>query len=354
MSHKALIVGATGITGQNLANRLIAEGWTVYGLSRRGKGLPTGVISITADTLNKEQLGEALSDLQPTHLFFNSWSRQATEKENCKVNAAMISNVFDALPAPETLEHVSLVTGLKHYLGPFESYSKGTPPPTPFRETQPRLDNENFYYAQEDAVFEAAEKYGFKWTVHRPHTVIGFAIGNVMNMASTLAVYASICRETGRPFVFPGSSAQWNLLSDVTDARQLAAQILWASTTSEADNEAFNVVNGDVIRWKWLWPQIAQWFGIEAAEYPEEAHSLEAIMADDGDVWAAIANKYQLKEHDITQLVSAWHSDADLGRPIECITDMSKSRQRGFREFYYTPDSFFSVFERLRAERYIP
>ena len=42
------------------------------------------------------------------------------------------------------------------------------------------------------------------WTVHRPHTIIGHAIGNVMNMGSTLAVYASICRETGRPFLFPG------------------------------------------------------------------------------------------------------------------------------------------------------
>ena len=30
-------------------------------------------------------------------------------------------------------------------------------PPTPFRETQGRLDVPNFYYAQEDAVFEAAK-----------------------------------------------------------------------------------------------------------------------------------------------------------------------------------------------------
>lgn len=354
MSLRALVIGATGITGQNLANRLVAEGWTVYGLSRRGKGLPSGVLPVIADTLDKEQLTDALSQLRPTHLFFNTWSRQPTEKENCQVNAAMIRNVFEALPAPEQLEHVSLVTGLKHYLGPFESYANGAPPATPFRESQPRLDIENFYYAQEDAVFEAAETHGFKWTVHRPHTVIGFAIGNVMNMASTLAVYASICRETGRPFVFPGSPEQWNLLSDVTDARQLASQIVWAATTADANDEAFNVVNGDIIRWKWLWPLIAQWFGIEAADYSGEAHSLEDIMADDEATWRDMAAKYGLKEADLGRLASPWHSDADLGRPIECVTDMSKSRQRGFREFQYTPDSFFDVFERLRAERYIP
>ena len=35
--------------------------------------------------------------------------------------------------------HVALVTGLKHYLGPFEAYGKGTLPQTPFREEQGRL-----------------------------------------------------------------------------------------------------------------------------------------------------------------------------------------------------------------------
>ncbi|RDC58661.1 Rossmann-fold NAD(P)-binding domain-containing protein [Adhaeribacter pallidiroseus] len=117
------------------------------------------------------------------------------------------------------MQHVALVTGLKHYLGPFEAYAKaGTLPVTPVREEHPRLDIENFYYAQEDEVYAAAERDGFTWSIHRPHTVIGKAIGNMMNMGTTLAVYASICQETSRPFRFPGSGAQWNGLSDVTDA----------------------------------------------------------------------------------------------------------------------------------------
>lgn len=43
----------------------------------------------------------------------------------------------------------------------------------------------------------AAEKQGFTWSVHRPHTLIGYTVGNQMNMAATLAAYAAICRETG-------------------------------------------------------------------------------------------------------------------------------------------------------------
>ena len=63
-----------------------------------------------------------------------------------------------------------------------------------------------------------------------------------MNMGVTLAVYATICRETGQAFLFPGSGVQWNSLTDMTDARLLARHLEWASTTSRAArNQAFNV-----------------------------------------------------------------------------------------------------------------
>jgi nucleoside-diphosphate-sugar epimerase len=162
----------------------------------------------------------------------------------------MVRNLLDALRPGGSVRHVALVTGLKHYLGPFEAYALGEDAITPFREDQPRLDLPNFYYAQEDEVFAAAARDGFGWSVHRPSTMIGMAPGNAMNIGTTLAVYAAICRETGRPFAFPGSVTQWERLSDLTDARLLAAHVRWAITTPAAANEAFNVVNGDGVRWR--------------------------------------------------------------------------------------------------------
>jgi hypothetical protein len=105
-----------------------------------------------------------------------------------------VRNLLNALSNSRSVRHVALVTGLKHYLGPFEAYGKNASLATPFREEQPRVAIENFYYAQEDEVFAAAERDGFGWSVHRPHTIIGYAIGNAMNMGSTLAAYATICR----------------------------------------------------------------------------------------------------------------------------------------------------------------
>jgi nucleoside-diphosphate-sugar epimerase len=280
--------------------------------------------------------------------------RQPTEAENIRINSALVRNLLEAVSPSGSVQHVALVTGLKHYLGPFEAYGKGAMPATPFREDQDRLPLENFYYAQEDELFAASDRYGFSWSVHRPHTIIGYAVGNAMNMGVTLAVYATICRETGRPFAFPGSPAQWNGLTDMTDARLLARHLEWAATARAARNQAFNVVNGDIFRWQWMWNRIAQWFGIRAAPYPGEATPLESQLANAAPIWADIARKYSLLQPNLDALVSAWHTDADLGRPIEVVTDMSKSRKLGFREYQATDESFFDLFTALREKHIIP
>lgn len=353
MAKTALIAGVSGIVGSSLAGLLVAEGWTVYGLARN----PTqtlGVTPIAADLQDAASLSAAVRGLKPTHVFLTTWLRQKTEAENIRVNAGMVRNLLDALRPAGSVEHVALVTGLKHYLGPFEAYGKGKLPATPFREEQERLEIENFYYAQEDEVFAAAARDGFTWSVHRPHTIIGLAVGNAMNMGTTLAVYATIAKFTGRPFVFPGSAAQWKSLTDMTDAGLLAKHQLWASTTDAARNEAFNVVNGDVFRWQWMWSQIAEWFGIEAAAFPEETSPLEEQMKDDAAVWAEIAAKYSLAEPRLDRLVSPWHTDADLGRPIEVVADMGKSRRLGFTEYEPTRESFFTLFAKLRELKLIP
>jgi nucleoside-diphosphate-sugar epimerase len=203
-------------------------------------------------------------------------------------------------------------------------------------------------------VFAAAKRDGFGWSVHRPHTIIGYAVGNAMNMGVTLAVYATICRETGRPFYFPGSAMQWNGLTDMTDAGLLARHLEWAATTEAARDQAFNIVNGDVFRWSWMWTRLADWFGLQPAKYSGEGMPLERQLADAGPIWTEIARKHELAENDLAVLASAWHTDADLGRPIEVVTDMSKSRKLGFLDYQATDDSFFKLFARLREARIIP
>ncbi len=351
--NTALIVGATGLSGSYTGRLLKEHGWTVVTLSRGAADLDFSDRHIAADLKNAAATKVALAAAQDvTHVFYCTWSREANEDENVRVNALMIRNLFDGI-AQAPIQHAALVTGLKHYLGSFDDYAKFTPY-TPFLESSPRLPGPNFYYAQEDVLFEMAKKQGFNWSVHRPHTMIGLVIGNAMNMAVTLAVYASICKHTGRPFVYPGSPEQFKAATDVSDARIVAAQLLWAATTPEAANTPFNTVNGDIFRWTWLWQQIANYFGLEAAQYPGHPTPLETQMADAPAIWAEIVAKHGLQDIPVGKLASWWHSDADLGRDIECFTDMTNSRVLGYDTYQTTPASFTDVFDELRARKIIP
>ena len=351
--RRALIVGSTGLVGFGLAEHLVKEGWDVFGVARRQVALE-GMTSIQADLLDRDGLQIALKDVHPTHVFFATWSRNDTEADNIRVNGAMMRNLLDALRGQNSIRHFAMVTGLKHYIGPFEIYAQVPAPPTPFRETIPRLDIPNFYYTLEELLFEAAEREGFTWSVHRPHTMIGYAKTNVMNMGTTLGVYAAYVKEMGLPFIFPGNELQWNSLTDVTDSGILAEHLEWAASTPAAHNQALHVVNGDVFRWKWMWPRIAEWFGMEPVGYQNSPRPLAEQMRDARPAWAAIARKYGLIETNLDKIASFWHTDGDLLRPFEVITDMSKSRKLGFTEYKATDQAFFDLFERLREERIIP
>jgi nucleoside-diphosphate-sugar epimerase len=350
--RKALVVGASGISGYNTVVELLRGGWEVAGLSRSGGPAPDGMSEVLVDLQDAEAVRTALDGSAFSHVFYCSWLRQETEAENRRVNGGMLANVLGALGPGGTLEHVALVTGLKHYLGPFEAYAQ-TPIETPFREEMDRVPYENFYYDQEDILFEAAARHGFTWSVHRSHTMIGWALGNAMNMGVTLAVYGTMCREAGRPFVFPGSPQQWEGVTDVTDAGLLAEQLVWSATAPAGANQALNTVNGDVFRWRQLWPVLAADLGVETGPYPGQARSLEEEMRGREAEWDELVARHDLQARPLNRLASWWHTDSDLGREVETFADMTKSRVLGFHGFRDTRRTFADLFARLREERVI-
>ena len=353
MDRTALVVGATGIAGYNTAQALVAAGWRVVGLSRKPRYEVPGVEHVHGDVLDPESVEAAVAGTGITHLFFTTWSRQDTEAQNCAVNGAMLANTIEALRRTTRLQHAVLITGLKHYLGPFEAYA-AAPAETPFRESQNRLPFQNFYYDQEDILFAAAAEQGFTWSVHRPHTMIGYALGNAMNMGVTLAVYGSICRATGEPFVFPGSPQQYGGVTDITDARLLGRHAVWSATEPAARNQAFNTTNGDVFRWRQMWTRVAEGLGVQPAEYPGSPTPLAGRMGQADGVWAELVAKHGLADYRASELASWWHTDADLSREVETFADMAKSRALGFLDYQDSARSFLDLFDTLREQRIIP
>jgi nucleoside-diphosphate-sugar epimerase len=138
MASRALVAGVTGLIGSNQAEHLVSRGWEVHGVARRPPtGIP-GVRPVAADLLEPAALRSALAGIDPTHVFFTTWVRRASEEENIAANGALVRNLLGALEPSGSLRHAALVTGLKHYLGPFEFYAK-VKPDTPLREEMQRL-----------------------------------------------------------------------------------------------------------------------------------------------------------------------------------------------------------------------
>jgi hypothetical protein len=115
-----------------------------------------------------------------------------------------------------------------------------------------------------------------------------------------------------------------------------------------------NIVNGDVFRWRRLWPRLAAALGVEPLAFDGEVTPLERQMTDAAEIWPEIVRRHGLRDLNVDSLASWWHSDADLGRTIETFTDMGRSRRLGFLGIRDTASSFTDLFARLRAERVIP
>jgi nucleoside-diphosphate-sugar epimerase len=93
-----------------------------------------------------------------------------------------------------------------------------------------------------------------------------------MSAALTLAIYILTCREMGEVPVFPGNKFFYNSVDDASYAPSLADMNVWAATSDNTKNEAFNHTNGDVIVWKHFWPKLGKYFGIDVSPSPNYFH----------------------------------------------------------------------------------
>ncbi|GFP88615.1 3-oxo-delta(4 5)-steroid 5-beta-reductase [Phtheirospermum japonicum] len=362
----ALIVGVTGIVGNSLAEILpLADTpggpWKVYGVARRPRPSWTDdhpITYIRCDISDPEDARAKLSPLADiTHVFYVTWASRSTEAENCEINGKMFKNVLDVVnPNSPSLKHICLLTGRKHYTGPFEAFGKTRTLDPPFTEDMPRLDCENFYYTLEDILFgEVEKKGGLTWSVHRPGPIFGFSPYSLMNVVGTLCVYAAICKHEGKVLRFPGSKAVWDGYSDCSDADLIAEHQIWAAVDPYAKNEAFNVSNGDVFKWKHFWKVLAEQFGVECGEYEEGVSSvkLEELMKDKGPVWDEIVRENGLMNTKLEEVGNWWI--ADIMFENGCFMDtMNKSKEHGFLGFRNSQNSFVSWIDKVKAYKIVP
>ncbi|MCW5620339.1 MAG: SDR family oxidoreductase [Burkholderiales bacterium] len=350
MRGKALVVGATGVVGRYLLMHLLTSGqWQVLALSRRRPDVPGEYRHLAVDLTDaadcRMQLAAAARDV--THVFYAAYLDQPDVVELARINTMMLENVVDAVErAAPGLRHVHLVEGTKWYgshLGPFK---------TPARESDARHMPPNMYYDQQDALEVRQQGKPWTWSAVRPHAVCGFSLGSPMNLALVLAIYAAISRELGLPLAFPGKPGAYRALYQCTDSGLLARAIEWMATQPQCANQAFNVTNGDLLRWENLFPRLARFFDMELAA-PRHIN-LVRTRADKEAVWQRLAQRHGLVPHPYAQLAGWAFGDFVFGSDYDIISDMGKARRAGFCESLDSEQMFLDLFTQFRAARVIP
>jgi nucleoside-diphosphate-sugar epimerase len=298
MTNTAVVVGATGIVGRAIAAKLAAlGGWRVFGATRSGGtvlGLDQGIAVDLLDAAEARRRLEAARGA--THLFFAGYAPQRGFPQEVGPNLALLVNAVEGLEAAGApLRHVTLVTGAKYY-GVHLGRSAA-----PAAEHEPRHLGPNYYYAQEDYLRSRSDA-AWRWTHLIPTHVTGFALGNPMNLALSIAVYASLVREAGLRLDFPGPAAAFGAMTQVVDAEQLAEAAAWSATTPQAAGEVFNVANGDPTRWSRLWPAFADYFGVPAGG--PRPIPLSSFMPELAPLWRSLAARHGLVQPELGPLVN--------------------------------------------------
>ena len=351
MTHgkTALVIGATGMIGRHVVQALDdLDDWDTIGLARGAPDFETKAHFIAVDLSDPDSCKANLSGLaEITHIFFTGYTDRPTWAEQCAPNTALLVNALGVVePFARGLRHVCLAQGSKYYGRHLGAHK------TPAKEDDDRAMPPNFYYNQQDYLMELQAGKAWSWSCVRPQAVCGHALGFPLNLVPVIAVYATISKELGLPLRFPGKPGAYSAIYSVTDAELLARSMVWMATEPGCANEAFNITNGDVIRWQYTWPKIADHFGMEVG--PVQEIDLIHMMSDKEALWDHIVAKHGLAANPFGKVVNWWFGNYAFGTDWDVISDTTKCRRHGFLEFVDTEEMFLRQFDALRGIKFIP
>lgn len=185
----ALVAGASGIVGRELVKTLLRNRWEVIGLSRQASPHLENIPFIHVDLLDAQHSAQKLHSLNGvTHIFYSAWANAGNWAEMVEPNVTMLRNLVSNIEQTAPLRTVSLMQGYKVYgahLGPFK---------TPARESDPGVPGAEFNAAQLTWLSHFQRGKTWHWNAIRPGVVGSTVPGNAMNLALSIAIYASLCK----------------------------------------------------------------------------------------------------------------------------------------------------------------
>jgi len=396
----ALVAGATGVAGSDLTRHLLRlEQWRVTALCHTDRPLDGvtkgGRLSVLPDVdlaaESRAAIDAALATVNGvTHVFYCAWGGEAnvhtlnrsmpnagvrnvdaelalapaSERDEAEGerNLRMLRNVVEATEAVHgaTLRRVVLLHGTQWYgvhLGPDGVFPREYK--TPFEEDD-RRPCWCWYNVHEDWARQRRRGGShWSWVALRPSTIIGRGLGSPMNLGTGMAVLFALFKEAGGCATFPGTRQSYDALTEATSAELLAQMMVWAaeSTTEACIDESFNCVNGDVFRWRYLWPRLATACGVAHSPPPADGTkgpSVAELVADKRALWGGIVRRYGLVDVPLDALLPGAFLDAVFNRNWDAISSMNKARSADFCCTEDTVQTYLTLFHELANVRVVP
>src|SRR5579883_1321372 len=364
-SKRVLIAGATGLVGRAAMKHFASQpDCEVLAVSRRRPDDTFGARWQALDLADKAACEAAAAGFAGvTHVVYAALHERPglvagwQEDEQIRLNDLMLRNFFEPLQrAAPGLRHVTLLQGTKAYgvhVRPLQ---------VPARENRSEMhEQKNFYWNQESYLRAAqkaqSSKAAWHWTILRPVLIVGSSQGSAMNVIPALGVYAAFERKRGLTRLdYPRGVGR---VAQAIDADLLARCIAWAGEAKTAQNEIFNITNGDVFVWPNVWPAIADALGFKAGEHVP--HQLNREIRPRENDWAAIRAEHGLRSGTLKDFVGLSFEYADYtmgygrtqpGPPA--IVSTIKLMQAGFTEVMDTEAMFRKAFAKMQEERLLP
>lgn len=356
-TNRILIVGATGLVGSTAAEHFSRlDGWDVVTVSRRPPSGGARGRHIAVDLTDVGQCRAALGAANGiTHVLYAALHEQADlqagwrSQDQADINLRMLQNVVENLVGNGDFRHLTILQGGKAYGSHLGRV------PVPAKERWPRMSHHIFYWGQEDYLRERSAGQLWSFSILRPQMILGDALKSPMSIVAALGVYASVMRELGKPLHFPGGGTY---VTACADSRLIARAVEFCATRDEAAGETFNVVNGDAVVWRDIWPTFARHFGM--APGADEPMHLSEEMPLHSKTWDAVVAKHGLRMLSMADVVGASWQMGDLtwgygkDRPFDRLMSPIKLRQVGFPDCFDTEDALIYWLSRMQDARILP
>jgi len=304
---------------------------------------------LPVDLLDAEECRNRLQGRRITHLVYAArYDHAGGQPESIDINLQMLSSLLAAIESRPELRHIHMVHGTKYY-----GHNAG-PRPVPYREDAPRAQSPVFYYAQQDLLARRQRGRAWGWSISRPHTFCDLALDEPRSITLLVAVYASILKERGLPLQFPGTGHAFAARTQFTWLPMLARAIEWMMSSPDCTNQAFNVVNGDAVRWSTLWPAIADYFDMDCGEPITSSGVLSHFPEINAGIWDHMVSVYGLRPSELASVVQWPYGDYAFSPEWDVVSSMEKARAYGFTESVDTMQMWRNSFDFYRTHKIIP